>query len=76
LIQLAGAFVHFQKNRRGPGVALLKLGRRNLADYPASHLGLDLGRVRDQVTRWLAGAESGRQNPLASGAPRLEPPAA
>jgi predicted metal-dependent hydrolase len=75
LIQLAGAFVHFQHDRRAPAVALLKLGRRNLAGYPARHLGLDLGRVRAQVTGWLAGAESGRQNPLADGSPRLDPPA-
>ena len=30
LIQLAGAFVHVQKNRPGPAMALLRLARANL----------------------------------------------
>lgn len=75
LIQVAGAFVHFQRDRRGPGVALLKSGRQYLAGYPASHFGLDVARVRQQVTEWLGRAENGRQNPLKAGPPRIEPPA-
>jgi len=34
LIQFAGAFVHIQKNRRGPAQALFKLARANLGKYP------------------------------------------
>lgn len=74
LIQLAGAFVHFRNDRREPGVALLKLGRRHLATYPAIHLGLDVSRVRNQVGDWLARAAGGHRNPLGAGTPRLEPP--
>src|ERR1043166_10226591 len=37
LIQLAGAFVHLQKNRLRPSAALFKLARTNLAKYPALH---------------------------------------
>jgi len=75
LIQVAGAFVHFRGDRRGPGVALLRSGRQHLAGYPATHLGLDVARVRQQVTEWLGRAENGRQNPLKAGPPRIEPPA-
>src|SRR5580765_7758352 len=37
LIQLAGAFVHLQKDRLRPATALLKLARTNLERYPALH---------------------------------------
>ncbi len=74
LIQLAGAFVHFRHGRRQPGLALLRLGRRKLADYPATHLGLDLRRVRRQVDEWLVKAAHPASPPLSPGPPRLEPP--
>src|ERR1035441_10730308 len=46
LIQLAGAFVHWQKNRPGPAEALLGLARANLRKYPAIHQGLNVaGRL-------------------------------
>src|SRR4051812_19538800 len=41
LIQLAGAFVHLQKDRLQPASALLKLARTNLEKYPQRHLRLD-----------------------------------
>ena len=34
LIQLAGAFVHWQKNRPGPAVALFKLAQTYLQQIP------------------------------------------
>jgi predicted metal-dependent hydrolase len=37
LIQLAGAFVHIQKNRPGPAAALFNLARANLSRYPTHH---------------------------------------
>src|SRR6267378_8189150 len=46
LIQLAGAFVHLQKNRFGPAGALLRLSRKYLAPYPLTHEGLNLATVR------------------------------
>ena len=51
LIQLAGAFVHLQKNRRGPAIALFGLARRNLEPYPKYHEGLDLKVVLDTIDR-------------------------
>lgn len=45
LIQLAGAFVHLQKNRAQPAMALLGLARQNLKAYPDSHQGLNLIKV-------------------------------
>src|SRR5215510_1470298 len=53
LIQLAGAFVHFQKLRPSPAGALLKLARANLELYGASHEGLDLNQVRKLIDLWL-----------------------
>src|SRR4029434_7633093 len=37
LIHLAGAFVHFQKNRLKPAVALLSLAEANLNQFPDCH---------------------------------------
>src|SRR2546428_133839 len=45
LIQLAGAFVHLQKNRLRPAAALFRLARRNLEAYLASHERLDVAAV-------------------------------
>lgn len=52
LIQLAGAFVHVQKNRRGPAQALLRLAETNLAKYPRRHHQLDLNGVQQLIAVW------------------------
>lgn len=52
LIQLAGAFVHVQKNRPGPAVALLRLARNNLELYPTVHHHLDLSVVLALIENW------------------------
>jgi predicted metal-dependent hydrolase len=66
LIQLAGAFVHLQKNRLCPSAALLKLAQANLARYPARHERLNLVAVQVLIAGWLAQLErgSGHGNPL------------
>jgi predicted metal-dependent hydrolase len=53
LIQLAGAFVHLQKNRLRPSAALLKLARTNLQKYPAVHDHLDVAGVLRLIETWL-----------------------
>jgi predicted metal-dependent hydrolase len=53
LIQLAGAFVHWQKNRPGPASALLRLARANLWKYPAIHEGLNVAGTLAMVEEWL-----------------------
>jgi hypothetical protein len=63
LIQLAGAFVHLQKNRTGPAAALLKLARTNLRRYPAVHERLDTRAVLAAIDAWLGTLEKGG-NPL------------
>lgn len=66
LIQLAGAFVHLQKERLGPALALLGLARANLQVYPASHHGLDIpavGRLIDRCEGALR-SSSPAVNPL------------
>ena len=53
LIQLAGAFVHLQKNRLRPSAALFKLARTNLEKYPALHEKLNLVAVQQLIAGWL-----------------------
>lgn len=75
LIQLAGAFVHLQKNRVRPAAALFKLAESNLKQYPASHESLGVAGVLDSIQEWLAAIEASgfESNPLLSMAvPRLE----
>jgi len=74
LIQLAGAFVHLQKNRLRPSAALFKLARTNLEKYPAMHEQLDLGNLLPLIDEWIAKLEAGdyEKNPLtALNAPRI-----
>ena len=56
LIQLAGAFVHLQKNRLRPAAALFKLARANLGKYPARHEQLDVSSVLALIENIEAGA--------------------
>jgi hypothetical protein len=77
LIQLAGAFVHLQRNRMRPAGALFKLARANLEKYPAREQGLDTLPVRKVIEEWLVDLEAGgfRVNPLLQKpAPRLNSP--
>jgi predicted metal-dependent hydrolase len=66
LIQLAGAFVHLQKNRLRPAAALFKLALANLGKYPGEHKQLDLRKVQLLAQNWLSELErSGfSRNPL------------
>jgi len=66
LIQLAGAFVHLQKNRLRPAAALFKLARKYLAAYPPIHEGLDLREVNAITEAWLGKLEASdfSRNPL------------
>lgn len=75
LIQLAGAFVHLQKNRLRPSAALFKLAEDNLKKYPDFHEKLEVNKVRALIQNWLERLESGgwETNPLTPGRePRLE----
>ena len=72
LIQLAGAFVHLQKNRLRPSAALFKLAQANLEKYPARHERLDLKGVLALVAGWLRLLETDGANPIsAANGPRL-----
>src|SRR5262245_17648870 len=55
LIQLAGAFVHLQKNRLQPAVALFKLADANLRKYGEAHEGLALRPVHGLIENYLNG---------------------
>jgi predicted metal-dependent hydrolase len=75
LIQLAGAFVHLQKNRLHPAAALLKLAKANLEKYPRRHERLDLSAVLQLIANWLVQLESQHftANPLTTAnVPRLD----
>jgi predicted metal-dependent hydrolase len=74
LIQLAGAFVHLQKNRPRPAAALFRLALANLEQYPPNHEHLNLGAVCPMIRQWLGCLESARFEgpPLTGGnAPKL-----
>lgn len=68
LIQLAGAFVHLQKNRLPPSAALFKLAQANLDKYPSPHEGLNLVAVQLLIAGWLQRLEAGKfaSNPLSA----------
>ena len=57
LIQLAGAFVHLQKNRPQPAASLFKLALANLEKYPQVHEHLDLNGIRGLIAKWLGDLE-------------------
>ena len=71
LIQLAGAFVHLQKNRLHPSAALFKLALSNLEKYPPLHQDLDITVVIQLIQVWLNRLEAAefQVNPLASNGP-------
>jgi predicted metal-dependent hydrolase len=74
LIQLAGAFVHLQKNRLKPSAALFNLAEANLRKYPALHEHLDVAAVLALINSWRGKLESSQflVNPLAAdNAPRI-----
>jgi predicted metal-dependent hydrolase len=66
LIQLAGAFVHLQKNRLRPAAALFKLADANFKNYPPQHEQLNLHELRALIASWQAALETGefKANPL------------
>jgi predicted metal-dependent hydrolase len=75
LIQLAGAFVHLQKNRLGPAVALFELARANLRKYQANHEGLAVDGVLAMIEDWLRkskSADAATTPYTPAGAPRLK----
>ena len=74
LIQLAGAFVHLQKDRLRPAAALFKLALANFEKYPRQHEQLDVAAVGVLIQTWLGNLESThfKTNPLGAGyAPKL-----
>ena len=65
LIQFAGAFVHLQKGRLGPSLALFKLSRRYLDPFGPALLGLDLAGLLRMNADWALALENApTQNPL------------
>lgn len=71
LIQLAGAFVHLQKDRLRPAVALFNLAEANLRPFSPAHLGLDLNPVLDLLEAWRSRVLQGdfEVNPFRTEAP-------
>jgi predicted metal-dependent hydrolase len=71
LIQLAGAFVHLQKNRLQPSSSLFKLAAANLQKFPSGHCHLNVTMVLELIEDWLKKLEAGefKVNPLDSNQP-------
>lgn len=75
LIQLAGAFVHLQRNHPQPAAALFKLALANLDKYPPIHEHLSVEVTCQLARKWLEELERTRfeVNPLTSQtAPKLK----
>lgn len=75
LIQLAGAFVHLQKNRLKPSAALFRLAQNNLSQYPPTHEAFDVRAALALIADWLGRLEGSEFtcNPLRpETAPRLD----
>jgi len=68
LIQLAGAFVHLQKDRLRPSAALFKLAAANLGRYAGTHERLAMPAVLTLIEQWLSFLENAdfQSNPLRS----------
>ena len=79
LIQMAGGFVHLQKQRLGPAARLFALALANFETYPGHHAGIDLETIR-RICREhrLAIIDSGEKlNPWSSEhPPQLDLPSA
>ena len=76
LIQLAGAFVHLQRNHLRPAAALFKLAQANFDKYPSPHERLNLTAVQQLIADWLFHLEKEdfKTNPLtAANVPQLAP---
>jgi hypothetical protein len=74
LIQIAGAFVHLQKQRFKPAVALLDLAAANLRRYPVIHAQLHVAATLQKIALWRAQIEAGHGAALLmTDPPRLEP---
>ena len=76
LIQLAGAFVHLQREHLRPAAALFKLATANFEKYPETHEQLNMVATREMAAHWLEQLEAHdfKVNPLtAASHPRLEP---
>lgn len=73
LIQLAGAFVHVQKKRPLPAVALLSLARDNLEKFEQGHKQLDSTAIRILIDAWRTGlmSPSTQVTQLESPAPQI-----
>jgi hypothetical protein len=61
LIQLAGAFVHIQKGRRQPALALFGLAQINLGKYEGVYDFLRLEEVQHLIGRWVTGLQNGTE---------------
>jgi predicted metal-dependent hydrolase len=74
LIQLAGAFVHLQKERLRPAGALFKLARTNLSKFAPEFEFLNLKPVLELIDQSLNTLEVSAfaNNPLAISPPHLE----
>ena len=74
LIQLAGAFVHVQKHRPQPAIALLNLAEANLQRYAPSYLKLDITLTQGLINSWREQIRAtAKVASLLSSPPRLTP---
>lgn len=70
LIQVAGAFVHLQRDRPGPAMALLTLAEHNFNAYTGLVDCLDLDRLKIEVKEWRRWLEQRPPSQVPSKLPR------
>ena len=63
LIQLAGAFVHLQKNRMKPARSLFRLAEVNLRKYPFVHHHLEVTTVLKMIQQCVTQLELAQLSP-------------
>jgi len=74
LIQLAGAFVHVQKSRPQPALALLELAEVNLTKYSPRYERLDIAKTLQLIHVWRGRIRDERDTPsLLTTPPQLAP---
>jgi predicted metal-dependent hydrolase len=74
LIQLAGAFVHLQKRRTQPSIALLNLAEANLSKYAPRFERLDVTSTLELIMNWRTRIRANVSiELLLASPPRLQP---
>ncbi len=71
IIQVAAAFHHLQRGNRRGTQSLLEAGLQKLEQFPRTHYGIRVEKLRAAARRWLA-ALTAKEEPVREEVPRIE----